>query len=126
MDVSVDGLEATRECQGIAAFRERMRIGSFQRFRRWCAVRCLQSLPSKSATVARFALELSSEIGTEELRSLLRAVRRTHLVLGFADPTRGALDGGADCGTARSRKRLERPLPQLAANESPPEGEEDA
>ena len=112
MDVVFANKEATRSGDQISGFRARTRVGSFQRFRRWCVARGLASLPSDPEVVARFAHELSLEVSSDELRSLLCAVRRTHLVLGLADPC-----AAPDTEVARvvSPKKLVRPSPATPA-----------
>jgi hypothetical protein len=74
-----------------ASSRSLISIGSFQLFRRWCSEHDVRSIPAPRWAVVRFARELSIKVSRDELRALLRAVRRTHLVVGFEDPTTGVL-----------------------------------
>lgn len=69
-----------------ADVRRRSRIGSFQSFQWWCDARGLPSLPTDRSVVDRFVAEMAARLGEDELRAILFAIRRTHLVMGERDP----------------------------------------
>jgi hypothetical protein len=88
-------------------------IGSFQAFRAWCDTRGVRSLPADPTTVATFVGEYLPRLGVQGLRPLLRAVRRTHLILGHADPTCGALDPNALRTSRKKKPNQERPADKV-------------
>ena len=79
--------------------RRQSRIGSFQRFRLWCAEHDLPSLPTRKDVIAQFVRELSTHMEPEDLNACVLAIRRTHLIVNAAYP------GDAPSGAIQVGKR---------------------
>jgi len=61
-----------------------------------------------AGVVASFAHELTPNCAPRELRSLLLAIRRTHLIVGAPDPTTQVLEPNACLKSVMLRRRLTR------------------
>jgi len=76
-------------------------IGDLQVFRTWCLDRGLPWMPASSQTVRSFFRDLVLSIGEDEMKALLRGIRRAHLRNGVPDPTQRVWRSEGDAVVSR-------------------------